>query len=69
MLDAFGEAVQKLMQLHEQQFVAIVSGDTAATRFDLLIHEANEDKLSAKYAYLKHLETHGCEAAHGTVEL
>ena len=34
--------------------------DSEAGRFDLLIHEANERKLNAKYAYLNHLKTHGC---------
>jgi hypothetical protein len=31
-----------------------------STRFDPLIHMANERKHEAKYAYLHHLETHGC---------
>lgn len=46
--------------LHEQQFLAIVSGDSECHRFDLLIHMANEKKQRAKYAYLHHVETHGC---------
>ena len=60
LLDAFGRAVQELMRLHEQQFQAIVAGDTTANRFDLLIHEASERKQSAKYAYMAHVEKHGC---------
>ena len=60
LLDAFGEAVQELVQLHEHQFLAIVDGDWDCTRFDALIHMANERKYKAKYSYLKHLETHGC---------
>jgi hypothetical protein len=60
LLDAFGETVQELLLLHEQQFQATVAGDQDSDRFDLLIHMANEKKHVAKYAYLRHLETHGC---------
>ena len=60
LLEAFGETVQELVKLHEQQFLSTVEGDSDAARFDLLIHYANEKKLNAKYAYLHHLETHGC---------
>lgn len=60
LLDEFGDAVQALMILHEQQFIAIVEGDPTASRFDLLIHDANERKQNAKYAYINHLELHGC---------
>ena len=63
LLDAFGEAVHEVLALHEQQFVAIVNGDSDSDRFDLLIHMANERKQEAKYAYLHHLETHGCSTA------
>ena len=62
LLDAFGKAVQELVKLHEQQFRALVEGDTSANRFDLLIHEANETKQNAKYAYMDHLEMHGCSS-------
>jgi hypothetical protein len=62
LLDMFGEAVQELLLLHEQQFLAIVAGDLESHRFDLLIHMANERKQQAKYAYLQHVETHGCSA-------
>ena len=60
LLDAFGEAVQELLLLHEQQFQATVAGDSESDRFDVLIHMANERKHNAKYAYLRHLGTHGC---------
>jgi hypothetical protein len=62
LLDAFGEAVQGVVLLHEQQFLAIVAGDLDSHRFDLLIHMANEKNQHAKYAYLQHVETHGCSA-------
>ena len=60
LLDAFGDRVHELMLIHQQQFLAITSGDPECDRFDLLIHMANEEKLRAKYEYLHHVETHGC---------
>ncbi len=60
LLDEFGAAVQELLLLHEHQFLAIVQGDTECNRFDLLIHMASEKKAHAKYAYLRHVESHGC---------
>ena len=60
LLDKFGAAVRELLDLHEQQWLAIVDGDDDCYRFDVLIHMANEKKQQAKYAYLRHVETHGC---------
>ena len=60
LLKGFGAAVHELLQLHEQQFLTIVQGDADSHRFDLLIHMANERKQLAKYAYLRHVESHGC---------
>lgn len=60
LLDNFGAAVREVLQLHEQQFKAIVEGDGESNRFDLLIHMANEQKQNAKYAYLRHVQSHGC---------
>jgi hypothetical protein len=59
-LSEFGLAVQELLTLHEHQFLAIIDGDSESSRFDLLIHMANEKKNKAKYAYLRHVESHGC---------
>jgi len=60
LLDQFAAAVREVIDLHEQQFLAILEGDSECHRFDLLIHMANEKKQSAKYAYLRHVEAHGC---------
>jgi len=60
LLDEFGVSVQELLKLHEHQFLAIVDGDPECNRFDILIHMANERKHQAKYAYLRHVESHGC---------
>ena len=60
LLDSFGEAVQELLQLHEHQLLAVVEGDSDCSRFDVLIHMANERKHEAKYLYLCHLDAHSC---------
>ena len=60
LLDDLSEAIRELIRLHEEQFQSLVGGDLDSTRFDPLIHMANERKNEAKYAYLHHLETHGC---------
>jgi len=52
--------------LHEEQFQSIVGGDLDSSRFDDLIHMALERKQKAKYAYLKHLDTHGCSTYDAT---
>jgi len=66
LLDDFAETVQALVRLHEEQFQSIVGGDLDSARFDDLIHMANERKHEAKYAYLHHLEAHGCSTLDGT---
>ena len=70
LLHEFGEAVGELLMFHEQHFLALVSGDPDSERFEVLIHIANEKRQAAKYAYLTHLEAHGCErtAASALVE-
>lgn len=60
LLEDFGDAVSVTIHLHEQQFQAIMEGDSDAARFDVLIHEANEARQNAKYAYLSHIHVHGC---------
>ena len=60
LLEGFGAAVRELLELHEQQWSAIVDSDHDCCRFDILIHMANEKKQHAKYAYLRHVEEHGC---------
>jgi len=60
LLEEFGDAVSMMIYLHEQQFQAIMDADSDAARFDVLIHEANEARQNAKYAYLSHLHVHGC---------
>jgi len=42
LLADFSAAVRELMDLHEQQFRAIVQGDTECSRFEVLIHMAKK---------------------------
>jgi hypothetical protein len=67
LLDQFGEAVEAVLILLEQQFLATLEGDSDASRFDLLIHDAMETKQNAKYAYLNHLDVHGCSHDYETL--
>lgn len=60
LMEEFAAAVKELQTLHEQQFQAIIHGDPECNRFDLLIHMASEKKQHSKYAYLRHVESHGC---------
>ena len=59
LLGVFTEAVHEIMVLQQQQVTDIVNDDDFS-RFDVLIHLANERKEQAKYAYLQHVEKHGC---------
>jgi hypothetical protein len=68
LLEAFGGTIRELVGLHQEQFQAVIDGDPDSTRFDDLIHMANERKHEAKYAYLHHMETHGCSTPRSLVE-
>ena len=59
-MEAFLEAIRELNLLHTDQAKAVIEGDPDFSRFDLLIHMANEKKDHAKYAWLLHVENHGC---------
>ena len=65
LLETYGLAVQQLVEVHREQFESVIGGDLDSTRFDDLIHMANETKQDAKYAYLTHLEAHGCSIDDG----
>jgi len=60
LLDALADAIHALIQVHESQFNALIQGDLDSTEFDVSLHQANAAKYAAKYAYLHHLEEHGC---------
>ncbi|MDR3703421.1 MAG: hypothetical protein P4L56_27480 [Candidatus Sulfopaludibacter sp.] len=60
-MDAFLEAIRELNALQSQQIQAVIDGDSDFTRFDVLLHIAQEKKDRAKYEWISHVETHRCE--------
>lgn len=59
--DSLLAAIRELNQLNTAQMQAVIEGDSDFSRFDLLLHMANENKDNSKYALLQHLELHRCE--------
>ena len=59
-MEEFLEAIRELTQLQNEQAKAVIEGDPEFSRFDLLIHMANQRKDRAKYALLLHVQEHGC---------
>jgi hypothetical protein len=57
----FLEAIHDLNILQSQQIQAVITGDAEFTRFDLLLHFAQQRKDRAKYAWMAHVEAHHCE--------
>jgi hypothetical protein len=60
LMNDFIETIHQLGELQTQQAGALINGDPDFARFDLLIHVANEKKNQVKYAWLSHIEQHGC---------
>ena len=60
LMEEFLSAASYLVKVHNDQVKAVIGDDPDFGRFDLLIHHANERKRRAKYAYMAHLEEHGC---------
>jgi hypothetical protein len=60
LMEEFLAAATDLVAVHNDQMKALINDDPDFSRFDLLIHLANERKRQAKYAYMVHLEKHGC---------
>jgi hypothetical protein len=56
----FLQSIRELGALQTEQAKAVIEGDADFSRFDLLIHMANERKDHAKYALLLHIEKHHC---------
>ncbi len=63
LIDEFLRAVRELNALQEQQTQTILDGDSDFTRFDVLLHLAQQRKDNAKYAWMLHVESHRCEEA------
>jgi hypothetical protein len=60
LVDAFTDAVREINVIENQQIQAVLEGDSDFSRFDLLLHYALEKKDTAKYAWIAHVESHGC---------
>jgi hypothetical protein len=60
LIEEFLGAASELVAVQDQQVKAAINDDPDFSRFDLLIHDATERKRRAKYAYLAHVEEHGC---------
>jgi hypothetical protein len=60
LIDTFVEAVREMNVIENQQIQAVIEGDPDFSRFDLLLHYAQEKKDMAKYAWIAHVESHGC---------
>jgi hypothetical protein len=60
LLDEFLQASREMMALQNQQTQAVIQGDPDFPRFDVLLHLAQERKEIAKYAWIAHVESHGC---------
>jgi hypothetical protein len=60
LVDAFTGAVREMNIIENQQIQAVIEGDSDFSRFDLLLHYAQEKKDRAKYAWIAHVEFHGC---------
>jgi hypothetical protein len=60
LMEEFLAAATDLVTAHNEQVKALIGDDPEFSRFDLMIHAATERKRQAKYAYLSHLEVHGC---------
>lgn len=60
LMEEFLAAATDLVTAHNEQVRALIEDDPDFNRFDLLIHLATERKRKAKYAYLSHLDHHGC---------
>ncbi len=60
LMDEFLAAATDLLQAHNDQVEAVINDDPDFNRFDLLIHVATERKRRAKYAFLAHVQEHGC---------
>ena len=59
--DEFLMTIRELNALHAQQIRAVIDGDPDFTRFDVLVYLAQEKKEQAKYAWIVHVESHGCK--------
>jgi hypothetical protein len=52
--------MRELLALQSQQIQAVIAGAPDFDRFEALINAASEKKRQVKYAYMEHVQVHGC---------
>ena len=57
----FLDAIRQVTLLLSQQSEAVIEWDSDFSRFDSLLHLAQEKREAAKYALIEHIESHHCE--------
>jgi hypothetical protein len=64
LLCEFLKTIREISELQSQQMQAVldaaIDGEGDFMRFDLLLHLAQQKKEQAKYAWIEHVEGHGC---------
>ncbi len=60
LLDEVAAAIRELAGFQSLQLEAVIEGAPDFGRFDHVIQAAIDRKREAKYAFLRHVETHGC---------
>jgi hypothetical protein len=60
LLNLYLEVIRELVSLHDEQTKSVIGGDDDFTRFDVLIHVANQKKEQCKYTLMAHMEAHHC---------
>jgi hypothetical protein len=58
--DEFLNAIRQVTLLLSQQAEAVIEWDSEFSRFDGLLHLAQEKREAAKYALIAHIEAHHC---------
>jgi hypothetical protein len=65
LLGEFLESIREFTDLQNQQTQAVIdaaaNSDADFTRFGVLLHIAQDKKDRAKYAWIAHVEEHGCQ--------
>jgi len=60
LIDELLAAIRAITVLLDEQTQALIDDDPDYMRFDILLHYAQVQKEEAKYAWLSHIESHGC---------
>ena len=60
LLRGFMEAIREVTAAQNAQLIAVINGDQDFCEYEDLIYAAREKKDLVKYAYLAHVQEHGC---------